>query len=370
MLSLNFCPYCRPRSRGLPAITVSVWSAALGGSFFLSAAPASSGRAPAATAPIAALFTNSRRRISFSIIDLHGLFGRWFRIFSFWARMLERQLAAAPLAFGVVLQLGVLFRQVDDGIVTLIDVQFKPITFDALLGDADAGSQAAAMVAAGAVAGDQRCHQAVGQAALGLFIRFGHRDNYLAAGERVALAGVEPAGHGAPIAAVAWSCGRVAIGSAAFHIDDGELPTVPSLIILEQLAQHFFRQLALFEQIKSAVAELRIMVVLRAESADAGADIRHDLADRRVLAGDGRAADPGFRIDGIDGKGCADFGLAFRGRFALAKVARRPPGAATCSREGQQHTDDVRLIHAMTPRCTLKSRCSSPSFQGPAKRTS
>ncbi len=55
--------------------------------------------------------------------------------------MLKRQLAAAPLTLGVMLELRILLGQVDDGIVTLIDLQLQPVALDAALGDPDAGCQ-------------------------------------------------------------------------------------------------------------------------------------------------------------------------------------------------------------------------------------
>ena len=62
----------------------------------------------------------------------------------------------------------------------------------------DARRQPTAMVAAGLVARDQGRHEPVGETAFGLLIGAGHGEDHLAAGQRIALAGVVPARRRAP----------------------------------------------------------------------------------------------------------------------------------------------------------------------------
>src|SRR5437764_15479145 len=53
------------------------------------------------------------------------------------ARVLERHLRAFPLALCVVLEFGVILRQLDHRVVALVHVQVKPVALDALFAHAD-----------------------------------------------------------------------------------------------------------------------------------------------------------------------------------------------------------------------------------------
>src|SRR5262245_10326394 len=91
----------------------------------------------------------------------------------------ERQLTAAPLAFGFMFKLGIFLGQLNDCVIALVYIELKPNSFDSLFGDANAGGQSTAVVPAGAIAGNQRRDESVGQASVGRFVRLGHfSDNF------------------------------------------------------------------------------------------------------------------------------------------------------------------------------------------------
>ena len=133
-----------------------------------------------------------------------------------------------------------------------------------------------------------------------------------------------------------------------------------------------FGQLALFEQIKGLLAPLGVVPVLRAESADAAAHIRHDLADSRVLAGDRRATDAGVRIGGDDGEGRGDFRLAFRGwsgRQLVRIIHSQRRRASAHHQYSQQHSNYLEVPHRcrsnkgdLRAPCTLPGRLLIRSF--------
>jgi hypothetical protein len=61
----------------------------------------------------------------------------------------------APFAAGFVVGFDVFLVELNDGVVALVHVHIEPVAFAVLLADPDARSQAAAMIAAGAVPRDE-----------------------------------------------------------------------------------------------------------------------------------------------------------------------------------------------------------------------
>jgi hypothetical protein len=216
--------------------------------------------------------------------------------------MSERQFAAAPLTFGLVFQRSVFLCQINHGIIALVHVQLKPVIFHAFAGDPHTGGQAPAMIAAGAVTGNQSRHQPVRKTSLRLFVSFRHRENHLLPGQRVALTGVVPARGGSPPDARWVGVGGVAIHRSAGHINDSQLTFVAPLVIGQQFSEDLLRQMPFCQQIERTLTPRRVVPMLRAERPNAGPRIRDNLADRRVLARHRRTAYARVGIDGHDGK--------------------------------------------------------------------
>jgi hypothetical protein len=219
------------------------------------------------------------------------------------AGMFEGKPAAGPGAFGVMIQAGVFPGQIHNGIAAFIDVKLQPITVNAGFGDADSGGQPSAMIASGAISGYEGGDQPIRQAALSFFVSRGHGGDHFTAHQGVALAGVITAAHGPPIDTRRIRLGRATICRATAEVDDCELPFIPTGIIPEKLGQDGFREVPLFQKVQGFGTPFRVMLVLGAKGAHAGARVRNDTPYGRIFAGHRGAADSGGGIDRDDGKG-------------------------------------------------------------------
>ena len=221
---------------------------------------------------------------------------------AFVAVLAEKKSAAEMMDKGS-LRREILLLQFLDRIVVVFDVEVEPVAGHARFADADAGGESAAVVAAGGVPRHQRRHQAVGEAPFGLLVGSGHRHDHIAAHERVPLTDVEAATHAAPIVAVRRCRDRMALGTAALHVDDRQLPAARVVIVAQQVNQHLLRHLLVGEQIEGAAAPFFHRIMLRAKHPDAGPGMRHILARGPRLARHGSPALPRVRVDRRDGKG-------------------------------------------------------------------
>ena len=97
-------------------------------------------------------------------------------------------------------------------------------------------------------------------------------------------------------------------GRATLHVHNGQLPLFRVGIVLEQLCQHGFGTRSLLQFVEDRLAPFGNMPMLCAQSAYVSANVRNDLANRGVLAGNRGSADAVLGIHRDDGEGGGDVG--------------------------------------------------------------